>query len=205
MAVGRRSGSPIGSHLPPLPVQRTGWTHDLPQGEAAITGPGPTEPPKRPLARSGWSRARLPSPLSSITQGPAGPRGGALSSIVPDVVSMPIRVSGVLLPQTGPAASAVPSASARNRRAIAMRPAMALLLRRFFLRMIARLPDGPRPVLRAHPLDAANALLGQTVGGAGAGDRLGAGDLEHAEHVGIDAAGHVHGPVAVVAAELVVD
>src|SRR3954451_21125888 len=66
-------------------------------------------------------------------------------------------------------------------------------------------PDRLHPVLSAEPFHPRDALLGQPVGGEVGGDRLRAGDLEQARHVGEDAAGHPHGHLAVGAHQLVVD
>ena len=56
-AAGVVNGSPSGSQVPELHCM--GWTHDVPQGSAATTGPGPTDPEKSPFGGSGQERAHL--------------------------------------------------------------------------------------------------------------------------------------------------
>ena len=61
-------------------------------------------------------------------------------------------------------------------------------------------------MLGAQPCDLADALLGHPPGRLRGGDRLRARDLEDPHHVEVDAAGHAHGPLPVVARhQLVVD
>ena len=195
MAGGRR-------RLPGAVCQRTGCMQVLPQGEAAITGPGPTEPPKRPLDRSGRSPARLAvaAQLDDPEDRPAHRRHRDQHRA--RAVSMPISVRAVELPQIGEP-DAIPRTSARTQEAGER----------------GSEPSGHGALLGlgCAAMDRAAPVPGRaapSLGGCaprprgrrrGAGYRLGAGDLEHPHHVGVDAAGHVQGALPVVAGQLVVD
>src|SRR6185295_7597963 len=105
--------SPTGSQVPSC--QRTGCRQDCPHGTAASTGPGPTEPEKRPLGLSGQARASRPSPSSSTSQKLLWSLAGSEKSVRPVEVSMPTKVRVVEPSQKGGAAAAeeAPRNSAR--------------------------------------------------------------------------------------------
>src|SRR5262245_11873088 len=96
--------SPTGSQFPSC--QRTGCRQDAPQGTTASTGPGPTEPEKRPLGSSGQARASRPSPSSSTSQDDLPLVAGSEKSVRPVEVSMPTSVRTAEPSQIGGAAVA---------------------------------------------------------------------------------------------------